>query len=280
MAIAEGITGRASAAGFSRARRRLGAALVALALVSLAPRPARAQLREVVMVFVFVAATVIVVDSVFFVHDAGVMVQKEHPSTAFSVAEVIVMAPQAIGFNIANAANMTDDGGDAWAVLPAMLTSAMLAHGIWSFTEDPEAPNPYTRFLGSGAVGVNGTLTVGALAALSSERRVFTRPMGVAEVALTLPQVVVGAVGLANDDAANRPAWGALTAWSGALLAHGVASIALGGEEDPKETSRRARTSKRRAGAIDPRIRGMGPAPLGGFDGHAPGMGFMLQGSF
>jgi hypothetical protein len=257
----------------ARARRALGAALVGFALVSLAPRLARADRVDDILYAFTLTLVFGTVDTVFLVHDIAVAAQGDHPSTAFSVVEVVVMAPQAAIFNAASATNMAERHPNTWALYPSLLTSAMLTHGIWSLASTPDKPLPRTRFFGSAAIGINATLSVSAIGALFSDDHIFDRPTGIAVVVLTLPQVVVGSVGLGLYPE-DRATWAGYTAWSGVLLAHGVLSIALRGEDrsssPPLELP---------PGALRPRILGFGPAPVGGFEGHPPGVGFMLRGS-
>lgn len=254
----------------------IGAALLSFACVSLAPRPARAHGgndAEALLTVVSVGITCAVVDTAFLMHDVVVAAERGHPSVGWSVTEVVLTAPQVA---LVGALVASDSEGMIWPIFPGMFAGAMLTHGIWSLAEDPEAPKPGTRFLASSAVGVNGMLSLTALTALGNRGHVFSRPMGITEVVLTLPQVAVGAAGLGLD-AENRPIWGAFTAWSGVLLAHGVTSIALGeGDEAPSSSGL---PSRRRVGAVEPRVLGFGPVPFMGSDGRTPGMGFVLRGS-
>jgi hypothetical protein len=168
---------------------------------------------------------------------------------------------------------MTESHPNTWALYPSLLTTSMFAHGIWSLASAPDKPPPHTRFFGSAAIGINATLTLSAIGALFSNDHIFDRPTGIAEVALTLPQVVVGSVGLGVYPE-DRGVWAGYTAWSGLLLTHGVLSIALRGEDRSSSVPLELPPD-----ALRPRILGFGPAPIGGFEGYSPGMGFMLRGS-
>jgi hypothetical protein len=262
----------------SRARR-FGSALIfvaCFALVSLAPRRARADFVEEVAIGVLVFTAVAGSDILFTTYDAVVASNGELPSRGWAIAELVVTAPQPLLITgVTTWLTLSKEPEINSALIPlGALPGALTTHAIWSLV--PSRVSPSTLFFASPGIASNTMFTASAVAALFTERRVFTRAVGVAEVVLTLPSVIGGSVRLATD-ASHRPGWTAYTAWSGALLLHGVASIAAGGGDSEGESSS-ARPYRR--AAVAPRVVAFGPAPIGLDVELPPSPGLAVRGVF
>lgn len=259
--------------------QRLGSALILVAcfaLVSLAPRKARADFDEDLAIGFFVFTAVVLTDMVFTTYDAVVASNGELPSRGWAIAELVATAPQTLllggfttGMTFSKEAEM-----NAVIIPLAAWPGALTTHAVWSLI--PSRVSPSTLFFASPGIAANTMLTTSAVAALLTKRRVFTKEMGAAEVALTLPSVIGGSVRLATN-ASHRPGWATFTAWSGALLLHGVASLAAGDGDSGGEASS-ARPYRR--AAVAPRIASFGPAPIAFDVERPPSPGLVLRGVF
>jgi hypothetical protein len=264
------------------AARRVAPAVVgaALALASLSPGTARASDDGAIF-----AATLAVLlasaDIGFSVYDAAVARNGELPANKAAVAELIVTLPQT---GVLGGAMATFTGGHepevGLAILPfAIFPGALTAHSIWALGGYDVGPS--TLFFASPAIASDALLTASALTAMFGKRRLFTKEMGIAETLIMAPQVIAGAYELGLKDS-YIPGWSALTAWSGVLLIHGVASIALdrGHLGDSDGWASPKSPAGPRVGRIRPRIHGVGPAPIAVSVDRPPAYGVVARGSF
>lgn len=217
--------------------------VVAFLLLTLPVREARADFIEDFLKGVLVVSTVgaigIGANVTFTVHDASVALDGERPTKGWGIAETVLTPPQALLFNggliYAQASGeMQKSPGFHFLLLPAIWTSQMATHGIWSLASDKVHPSDLYGV--SWAIGANLAFTSGAVGA-AVEKRLGGAPYGIIEMIGMTPTICVGLSKLASRDD-NQGAWAALTAWSGVLFLHGLASTVKGfkdtDDEEPK----------------------------------------------
>jgi hypothetical protein len=216
--------------------------LLALALVLAPARRAQAgdmfeDIATAILATLVVGGVVVGTDVAFTVHDAAVTASGEHSSKGWSVAETIVMTPQALAFNagvvaMAASGDMKKEAASAFLVIPAAWTGAMATHGMWSLASDKV--NPGMLYGVSWAVGANLAFSSGAIAS-AFKKELPGLTFGVIEVVGTVPSLAVSASQLANPTVEPKAGWALLSVWSGALLVHGTASIVAGFKQRLKE---------------------------------------------
>ena len=133
----------------------------------------------------------------------------------------------------------------AVVVVPLAWTSAIATHGIWGLA-GPRTDNNLLMG-GSYAVGANVAFTLGALGAATGGHLPGAYFGGV-EMAGTAPALAVGVYELTSPGRPYKPFFAGITAWSGALFAHGLVSLAVGIKErdaDEEEKKKRAMSSAR-----------------------------------
>ena len=207
--------------------------LVTFLLLTLPVRQARADFIEDflkgVLVVTAVGAIGIGGNIAFTAHDASLAIDNERATTGWSIAETVLTPPQALLFN----------GGMVWAqasgdiqkspglhllLIPATWTSQMATHGIWSLASNKVHPDDLYGV--SWAIGANLAFTSGAVGA-AVEKRLGGSTYGIIEMVAMTPTIIVGLSKVsARDD--EKEAWAALTAWSGVLFLHGLASTVQG----------------------------------------------------
>ncbi|MFO0591567.1 MAG: hypothetical protein U0441_28735 [Polyangiaceae bacterium] len=151
-------------------------------------------------------------------------------------AEVIVAGPQALGTSVLltgfNAADDRELGtiASALGIIPTACVNALTIHGAWGLA-DAQQKVPADALAGvSTMLGLNSALTLAAAGRLS-RGHLHSRPIGILTTILATPGTAVGVY----ESTFQRPEqgrWIALTAWSGALLVHGVASALISDEDD------------------------------------------------
>jgi hypothetical protein len=178
---------------------------------------------------VVVIGAVVLVPGVVFTGNAVSTAADDKPSgEGWYIGEIVYGAPVGLGLDIFAGYLGHEEGGGGGTTAAAafgMWTNALLAHGIWAKSADVVRPRPQLGL--SAALGANVALTSAAIGVLSGGSR-ETLSFGVLQILGTAPTVVVGIRALADRDVGDKPAWAALTAWSGVLFAHGVTNIALG----------------------------------------------------
>jgi hypothetical protein len=217
------------------ARRVLSAAL-SVGLLAASPRPARADTVVPVVGIGVALALVTAVDLTFFGYDTWAVVEGHLPAKGWAIAETAVGAPQAILANalyisVAHAASAKDPTTAVFLLLPIGLTS-MSTHGVWGAATTNVRPAALYGY--SPLIGTNLVLTAAALGQ-AAKRRLAGLPLGIAQTVLTAPQIALGAVQIARDDPRNRGIWISHTAWTTALLAHGITSIIAGAREEQEQ---------------------------------------------
>lgn len=219
-----------------RLSRRILVPFVVAALLVLAPRNVRADGDATLAAIAYVAIVGTVGlgvaggDIAFTVHDAVTSGDTKPAAVSWALGETLFTAPQAIYCN----------GVLAWAhgsgtvdvsprlnlmILPAIWSSQMATHGIWSLALDQEKPSHLYGL--SWAIGANLAFTSGALGGAFGKRLGGT-VFGLSEMAGTAPTIIVGLWQLTKNTSPDRAAWTALTAWSGALFLHGATSTVVG----------------------------------------------------
>jgi hypothetical protein len=222
-----------------RLLRRLLFAILAVALVLAPARPARAGAAADIGRAIGIAlggGVILGADVVYTVHDASVAEKGERPSRGWSMSETFGATPQAIianGFLVAGLASGESKGfAPVYFLLPSIWTSALSTHGIWGVAS--KSVHPGTLFGASWAIGANLAFTSGALGAAFDDR-LPGAPFGVVEMLGTTPTIAVGISRLVDPKGTDKGAWAALTAWSGALFVHGVASLVTGLQDKGEE---------------------------------------------
>lgn len=210
--------------------------LIVLVLVLLPARKARADDSGVLTSVIYVAMIgtiglgVVGGNLTFSIHDAITAGDSKPPATRWALGETLFTSPQAIYFNgllvWAHGSGTVDESPRLnWMILPAIWSSQMATHGIWSLALEQKKP---VHLYGlSWAIGANLTFTSGALGAAFGKRLGGT-VFGLSEMAGTAPTIIVGLSQLAKETSPERISWAALTAWSGALFLHGATSTIVG----------------------------------------------------
>jgi hypothetical protein len=198
-------------------------------------------------------------------------VDDELPNEAWAGAEAAIGGLLAIPLNVlvVVAENESRDDVVLRAVLePAAMWSTMLAaHGIWAAGNDDAEP---TEVLGASAMlGVNIPLTVAALSQ-AVPGRLSAPATAVVQLATTAPAVALGSYGAATSPG-DSAGWIGLTAWSGALLLHGTASLIWGSDVEPPGSV------QRRAG-LEQVLEHAAVSPFVPISTGAPGLGLAVRG--
>jgi hypothetical protein len=196
--------------------------------LGLPPREAHARELDGVAVVVAIAAGLVIADLTFTTYDLVVAGQGELPSKGWAIAETAFTVPQTLILNPLFAgleASEKDSPALLFLMVPTMGVSVLTTHGIWSLTSSSVHPGTLAGV--SGFIGANATMTIGAVS-MAWNGRLSNRWVGVAQIVCTLPQVILGGYEIGTR-APDRAGWIGLTAWSGTLLLHGIASAIWGG---------------------------------------------------
>jgi len=182
-----------------------------------------------VPVLIGVVAGFLAADVGFAIHDGVKAGHGEAPSRGVGIAQAVVAAPQVMGFGVFHLVASADGNGDDIPVAPLVffpgLANSLFMHGVWA-SQTPSA-SPGVLLGVSSAVGFDTALTASILARAGT-RHVSGRAMGVVQMVLTAPQIAASSYALTRDPG-NTAGWAALTAWSGAIFAHGLVSAIFGG---------------------------------------------------
>jgi hypothetical protein len=202
------------------------------ALLTARPHTARADTVGPAIAFAVVCALA-VWDVTVFGYDTKTVADGHLPSKGWAIAETAVGVPQAVLGNalyiaVAGDADPKEGTNVALLLLPIGLTS-MATHGVWGAATTTVRPAALYGY--SPLIGTNIALTA-ATVGEAARHRLHGLPVGIAQTVLTAPQVALGAVQIAHDPA-NRGIWIGHTAWTTALLAHGIASIVVAAQEEP-----------------------------------------------
>jgi len=203
-----------------------------LALAAVLTTPGRAQASDDFedIVAIVGLSGLIVTDVAFGVRATVLLANQDDPDPAPSWVEGALGNPQAVLFHGATAALAHDHQGEGAmiAAWPAMVTSAMTAHGVWSLVRPDEDPS--VLFAGSTIVGINSVLTTLTISnAFDGDLPV--EALSIVQLVTTTPSIVWGSYGLATDPK-FRTGWLALTAWSGALFLYGAGALILDDGDD------------------------------------------------
>ncbi len=268
------------------AKKKLIALLVTFLLFTLPVKEARADFIEDILKGVAVVVTVgaigIGANLAFTVHDASLAQDMELPTKGWAIAETVLTPPQAIIFNGAlvgahASGEIQKSPGHNFLLLPAIWTSQMATHGIWSLASNKV--HPHDLYGVSWAIGVNLAFTSGAVGG-AIEKRLGGSTYGIIEMVAMMPTVVVGLSKLSvRDD--EQVAWGALTAWSGVLFLHGLASTVVGfrqADAEEKEREKEERKAKQKTTFRVPFRYAFAPTVVS--DGVQRVPGLMVSGSF
>jgi hypothetical protein len=208
-------------------RRALGG-IFGLGILTTTAAPAHA-FSGVADLYLYTLVITSLPDAALGTYGIVVAARGELPARGLSIAETAVAAPQMAFYSTFYAAyqGKEDDQGSIPMVLliPTVATSILSTHGIWSLATTRVRPGVLAG--GSIAVGVDAALTTGVVASTLSGQ-LSGRAIGVTTLVLTAPQVAVGGYLAATTPASDRAGWIGLTAWSGALFLHGLASTIRG----------------------------------------------------
>ena len=215
-------------------------AIGAVALTRAEPARADAEIEG------YLAGTVIVLaaaDLGLGIYDVDVAARGEHPSAKLSKLEAEIGTPQAAIGTLALAGIVAFESNDDdhlvfLALFPTMLADGLTMHGFWTGATD--RPRPAVQAFGSFSVGADTALSTVVLTR-ASMGQLSRRFMGMTEALVAVPQLVVSSGEAIRASGGDRTAWAALGVWSGALFAHGLASVvkgADGGELDQPQAPR------------------------------------------
>jgi hypothetical protein len=199
-----------------------------LGLITTAAAPAHA-FSDVAELYLYTLVITALPDAALGTYGVVVAARGELPGRGLSIAETAVAVPQTVFYSTFYAAYQAkeDDQGSIpmFLLMPTVATSILSTHGIWSTATTQVRPGVLAG--ASIAVGVDAALSTGAIASTLSGQ-LSGRDIGVATLALTAPQIAVGGYLVATTPASDRAGWIGLTAWSGALFLHGLASTIRG----------------------------------------------------
>lgn len=205
----------------------IGSAIVASSLAL--PAEARAEPSdEFIVASIVVGAAFGLADTVLLSYDMVQASEEIEPDKRWMIAQTVITVPQvAVGAFMSSFAQVDDDRDGAPLMtlvgLPATtLANGLLVFGVWSLDGSPLALD--ARMGISMLVGLNTTLTIGALTATFVKPR-FSR------VHLAVPELLFGAAEAipsfvqAAADRAHTKEWMGLGLWSSVLAAHGALSL-------------------------------------------------------
>jgi hypothetical protein len=209
-------------------RRGTSALLLTASLFATREAHADDDFEEIVAV-VTIVGVVGATDIGFTVHDAVLFAQGRQPSQSVAIAETAIAGPQAIFGHVGLAALAHDRGDDEFKLVltaPAMVVSALTTHGIWSLARPDEAPN--VLFGASTIIGINSLWTTLSVSN-AFDGHMPPGPTGALKIATTAP-AAAWSIAEAVRGESFQPGWIALSAWSGAVLLHGVVEVVWGEE--------------------------------------------------
>jgi len=209
----------------TRARRSAGLLLVAGSL--LVPREARADDDTFGIVLGSTLGMMGVVANITFTAKSAIDVDTlTEPSQSWMIAQTAVSGASALALNgigLGLAADDRREEGYELLTLPfAIWTGGLATFGGWSLAE-PGETDVRDRFALSMLAGANLAFTTHAIGAHFDERPT-PYYLAVPELALMAPESVLTAIQAANDES-GRPAWIALSIWSGLLAVHAAANL-------------------------------------------------------
>lgn len=178
----------------------------------------------------YLTAASLIVDVTFTIQNATLQWQDKRQSTGWAIAQTVLTVPQVgvLNYGIAWAHHKGDEEDriamDALAVVPSVWTSQLATYGIWSLASDKVRLGDLYGV--SWAIGANLTFTVGAMSGFFG-KRLGGPVFGIMEMVGTTPSIAVGLYRSLGKVDADQSAWIALTAWSGALWVHGLASAVI-----------------------------------------------------
>ena len=217
--------------GMHRFRRRVARAAAILFFVASSTTTTRARAAHGRGGVGELALIALVADIVFTVVDVRLAATLDSPRANVSILESTVGTIQVGTFMTMEAFLVRDETpGEMDPAEIIMLSSAawggaLAAHGMWSAAV-PRASQ--AQVLGASAVvGTDLALTLASTARLI-KGPLWSRRVGIAETFLAAPGVVGPLVALGQSAPKDYPLWAGLGAWSGALMLHGITSIARG----------------------------------------------------
>jgi hypothetical protein len=258
---------RAGRRGFARALA--GALPAILALASPGRAEAGDGLDEDTLAGI-AGVSVATLDTMFFLYDVGMLVAKTHPSAGWSIAQTVIVGPQAIGFAALAVTGEMDDKEEALVggFLAGMFMGAMTTHGIWSLSSD--RVSGAELFTISPVIAGNAVLTTAALAKATAGE-LGSPTLAILELTLAGPSGSYFVYRSAADEK-NRSSFIGLSAWSGVILLHGAASL-LAWRLDEFDKSAQARLPR-----LPFTVQGFGPSMVS--DGFASVPGLQIAGTF
>ncbi|MFO0611742.1 MAG: hypothetical protein U0414_04075 [Polyangiaceae bacterium] len=214
--------------------RALSVGLVAALVALTSSRDARADdgplyalgemFKDSPTLAIVTSSVVVLADASFTTVDGVAATKRQELGVGFSATEAIVATPQALGFALAPFffdISRWEPGETLGLLIPFQAWSAALAtHGFWSLA--PNAVEQPGRVGVSFLVGANWALTTTAFGCLSWGKG-SPGALAALEIGFSTPEAVL-AIERAVDDPDHGAEWGALSAWSLVILAHGIGS--------------------------------------------------------
>jgi len=211
-----------------------------LGLAALAPaREAKADDLGGIALLTVAVAVAFGWDVGFTAYNGGHVIGHTEPDSGWMIAETAVTSPQAAVGNIPIVVGeLVEDKSDGAIIgtvfLPlAVWANQMTTFSAWSLADKtaPVAP----RYGVSWLIGANLSLTTGMVTSFFAKEH-FSRPW------LAIPETAVGGIECASTiyaavrDKTFRGQWIALSAWSGTLAVHGIASLIASAASRPEAT--------------------------------------------
>jgi hypothetical protein len=205
--------------------RKTGAFIVAGLLAVAAPSTAHADDDVLIALAVTGLALCAGADVTFTAYSGGTAARVEEPDQAWMTAQSIVTTPQALAADVGMAvlAAEDDDEGYSLLVVPVVAWLNQLSiYSTWTVGA-PGKVQPDQRYGVSWMAGTNAAFTAAAVGAFADER--FS-PLWISipEVGLMGAEAAFAGVRAAQDEK-WRGGWVVMSAWSGLLALHGIASI-------------------------------------------------------
>lgn len=257
---------RRARAALARAARWIVAASAGIA--SLAALPGRAEADDDA-IYAMMGVSVAAADILFYSYTVAMMVKDQHPSAGWSLAQVIVTAPQTVAFTGVMVNGELKESEEAIpAFMAALLVGSLTAHGVFSLASDEVSPSEL--FVLSPIIAANSIFTTAALGRLLTREHLASLPLAITELAVAGPPTVY--LGYRIGASRDKAPWIGLMAWSGAIVVHGAASLLGRGVFESDGGSNGA---LRRSPFS---IRSFGPTAVS--DGVRTAPGFQIMGTF
>lgn len=190
----------------------------------------------------------------FTIHDVWLIGKNERQGIGWGIAESALTLPQSayMNYHLARKHRLSRTeklmNTDKVVLFPAIWSTQLLTHGVWSLISDRTAPGELYGL--SWAFGANLTFT-SALLGGAVGKRWGGNILGAFEIVGTVPTIAVSVFRAVATEPPYQGAWIALAAWSGVLFGHGLVSTIL---KVPAKEAPSTTTSKLDAVRLGPTV--------------------------